>query len=282
MRTPRVLAVLFSLAAAASPLRGGEVVVFAAASLTDALKEIAPAYERVSGDRLVLNLGASSMLARQIREGAPADAFLSADEAQMDGLEKAGLLVPGSRRALLSNTLVIVVATEGGAKIASPGDLKSVRTLALAEPKAVPAGVYAKQYLARLGLWDALAAKVIPTENVRACLAAVESGNADAGIVYRTDALISERVRIAFGVPVEEGPRISYPVAIVKESAHAAAAKRLVAFLASDRARQVFEKFGFLVARERVLRGASSEPRTRTGRKPEGPVLPSAGSRRFS
>lgn len=241
-------AVLLALGISRSA-RGEEVVVFAAASLTDALKEMAPAYEKASGNRLVFNLGASSMLARQIREGAPADVFLSADEAQMDGLEKAGLLVPGSRRSLLSNTLVIVVASEGGPKIASPKDLQSVKTLALAEPKIVPAGVYAKQYLETLGLWDALAAKVVPTENVRACLAAVESGNADAGIVYRTDALISKKVRIAFDVPVEEGPRISYPVAIVKDSPHATAARRLAGYIASDPAREVFVRYGFIVPR---------------------------------
>ena len=223
------------------------ILVFAAASLTDALKDIAATYEKGTGDKLVFNLGASSMLARQIREGAPADVFLSADEAQMDGLERAGLLVQGSRRSLLSNTLVFVVASDGGPKIASPEDLKSVKTLALAEPKIVPAGVYAKQYLEKLGLWDALAARVIPTENVRACLAAVESGNADAGIVYRTDALISKKVRIAWNVPAEEGPRISYPVAIVKGTPQEAAARRFLEHLRSRAAREVFTRHGFLL-----------------------------------
>jgi molybdate transport system substrate-binding protein len=229
------------------PLRAADVHVFAAASLTDALKEMAPAYEKASGDKLVFNLGASSMLARLIREGAPADVFLSADEAQMDGLEKAGLLVPGSRRALLSNTLVVVVASDGGAKIASPRDLLSTRSLALAEPKSVPAGVYAKQVLVKMGLWDALAARVIPTENVRACLAAVEAGNADAGIVYATDALLSRKVRVAWSVPAADGPDISYPVAIPRDAPHADAARRFTAYLASAPARAVFVRNGFLV-----------------------------------
>ncbi len=229
-----------------SHLLAEEVVVFAAVSLTDALRDVADSYEKGSGDKLVFNLGASSMLARQIREGAPADLFVSADEAQMDGLEKAGLVLPGSRRSLLSNALVIVVSSEGGPKIAHPRDLLSVRTLALAEPKIVPAGVYAKAYLEKLGLWDALASRVVPTENVRACLAAVDAGNADAGIVYRTDALISKKVRVAWAVPAEEGPRISYPVAIVKDGAHPEAAKRFAAYLASEPAREVFVKYGFL------------------------------------
>ena len=124
-----------------------------------------------------------------------------------------------------------------------------MKTLALAEPKIVPAGVYAKEYLEELGLWEALAARVVPTENVRACLAAVEAGNADAGVVYRTDALISRKVRVAFAVPVEDGPRISYPVAIVKDAAHPDGAKRLAAFLSSPAARDVFVRFGFLAAR---------------------------------
>ncbi len=247
MRRPGAFACVLALAL---PLRAEDVNVFAAASLTDALKEIAPAYAKTSGDKLAFNLGASSMLARLIREGAPADLFFSADEAQMDGLERAGLLLPGTRRPLLSNTLVVVVASEGGPKIASPRDLASVHALALAEPKSVPAGVYAKQYLAKLGLWGALSARVIPTENVRACLAAVEAGNADAGIVYRTDALISKKVRIAWSVPAAEGPDISYPVAIPRDAPHAAAAKRFAVYLESEPARAIFVRYGFLVRGE--------------------------------
>jgi molybdate transport system substrate-binding protein len=233
--------------ALAPPLRAADVNVFAAASLTDALKEIAPAYEKTSGDKLVFNLGASSMLARLIREGAPADLFFSADEAQMDGLDKAGLLAPGTRQPILSNSLVVVVATDGGPRIASPRDLASIRALALAEPKSVPAGVYAKQVLEKLGLWDALVSRVIPTENVRACLAAVEAGNADAGIVYRTDALISKKVRIAWSVPAADGPDISYPLAIPKDAPNTEAAKRFASYLASEPARAIFVRYGFLV-----------------------------------
>jgi len=241
------IAAFACLLAFSAPVLAEDVNVFAAVSLTDALKEMAPAYEKVTGDRLVFNLGGSNMLARLIREGAPADVFLSADDAQMDGLEKAGLLVPGSRHALLSNTLVIVVASEGGAKVASPRDLLSLRSLALAEPKSVPAGVYAKQVLEKLGLWEALAPRVIPTENVRACLAAVEAGNADAGFVYRTDALISKKVRIAWTVPAADSPDISYPVAVLKDAPHAEAAKRFAAYLASGPARAAFVRYGFVV-----------------------------------
>src|SRR6185436_13035778 len=122
--------------------------VFAAASLTDSLKEIATAYEKQSRDKVAFNFGASSTLARQIEEGAPADIFFSADEAKMDGLEKKGLIVKESRKSRLSNSLVIVVASEKGAAIHSPKDLatEKVKRLALAETKTVPAGIYAREY----------------------------------------------------------------------------------------------------------------------------------------
>jgi molybdate transport system substrate-binding protein len=231
----------------ATPAHAADLTVFAAASLTDALEEIGTAYEKAGGGKVALNLGASSTLARQIEEGAPADLFLSADEAKMDALEKRGLILAGTRRSVLSNTLVIVVPADSGSKIATPKDLAAVRTLALAEPQSVPAGIYAREYLTRLGLWDKVAGKVVPTENVRAALAAVEAGNADAAIVYKTDAGISKKVKVAYEVPLAEGPKISYPFAVVAESKQKAAAKRFLAYLESKPALAVFRKHGFLV-----------------------------------
>jgi len=226
-----------------------EVTVFAAASLTDSLKEIAAAYEKQSGDKVVFNFGASSFLARQIEEGAPADIFFSADEAKMDGLEQKGLIFKETRKSRLSNSLVIVVASEKGASIASPKDLAtdSIKRLALAEPKTVPAGIYAKEYLQKQKLWPAVEAKVVPTENVRAALSAVEAGNAEVGIVYKTDAAISKKVKIAYQVPANDSPAISYPMALVKETEEPEAAKRFLKHLDSDEAGRVFEKFGFIV-----------------------------------
>ena len=225
------------------------VLVFAAASLTDALKEIAASWEIAGGESVVFNFAASSLLARQIREGAPADVFLSADEAQMDGLERAGLVVPGTRRSVLSNTLVAVVPKDSALRIASARDLAGpgVERLALAEPTSVPAGVYSKKFFERVGIWDALAPKVVPTENARATLAAVESGNVDAGIVYRTDAAISKHVRIAFEIPAAMGPAISYPFALVKGAPRETEARRFLAYLGSPAARAVFVRYGFLV-----------------------------------
>jgi molybdate transport system substrate-binding protein len=232
-------------------LRAADLQVFAAASLTDALQEIAAAYQTVNRDTVSLNFGASSTLARQIQEGAPADLFLSADEEKMDGLEKRGLLLAGTRRSLLSNTLVVVVPADSNLKITAPADLANskIRILALAEPQSVPAGIYAKQYLKSQKLWDKVIDRVVPSENVRAALAAVEAGNADAGIVYKTDAGISKKVKIAYEVPRAEGPKISYPFAVLKASRQADAARRFLAFLESPPALAVFQRYGFLLNR---------------------------------
>ncbi len=234
----------------AGTLRAAELNVFAAASLSDALREIALRYEATTGDRLRFNFASSSLLARQIREGAPADLFFSADELKMDELASAGLIVAETRRVMLSNSLVIIVAAEGGAAVSQPADLKgsSVRRLALGETNTVPAGIYAREYLLSAGLWEAVAPKVVALENVRAALAAVESGNADAGIVYKTDALTSKKVRIAHAVPAGEGPRISYPLAVVRDTRKRDAALRFAAYLASTEAMAVFRGFGFLPA----------------------------------
>jgi molybdate transport system substrate-binding protein len=223
--------------------------VSAAASLTDVLQELAPLYEKQSGDAILFNFGASSLLARQIEEGAPADLFLSADELKMDQLQQRRLIVAASRRSILSNTLAIIVPKESRIKIASAADLAgdSVRNIAIAEPQTVPAGIYAKEYLRKLRLWQRLVFKVVPTDNVRGALAAVESGNADAGIVYKTDALISRLVRIAYEVPAADGPDISYPAAVVADSKQPAAAQHLLDFLQSPPAQSLFRKYGFLI-----------------------------------
>lgn len=246
------------LALGAGPAgRGGEpagnrhatVIVFAAASLTDCLKEIAGRYEKRTGDKIVLNLAASSTLAVQIRAGARADIFFSADEARMQALEDGGLIAKGTRRSRLSNSLVIIVAAEGGAEVNSPRDLAGprIKRLALGNPQAVPAGVYAREYLQGLKLWSALEPKVVPMGSVRAALAAVEAGNVDAGIVYKTDAAISRKVRIACEVPRQEGPRISYPVALLADAPQPQAARRFLEHLGSAAAEAVFRKFGFIV-----------------------------------
>ena len=237
------------IASATTMLNAATINVFAAASLSDSLREIGATYEKQSGHKVVFNLGASSLLARQIEEGAPADIFFSADEAKMDGLERKGLIAKKTRKSRLSNSLVIVVASEQGALIDKPSDLATtkVKRLALAETRTVPAGIYAKEFLQKQNLWASVEAKVVPTENVRAALSAVEAGNAEAGIVYKTDAAISRRVKVAYEVPSKDSPAISYPVALVKESKQAGAAKSFLEHLDSDASDRVFARFGFIV-----------------------------------
>jgi molybdate transport system substrate-binding protein len=239
---------IFALALAFQPVAAEEVSVFAAASLANALEEIGKSYQTQSGNSVIYNFAGSNILARQIQEGAPGDIFFSADEAKMDALDRSGLLAAGSRRNFLSNTLVIVVPTENRTAHFTPRDLAKpeIKRLALADPHAVPAGIYAKEYLEKLGLWQSLESKVVPTENVRAALAAVESGNVDAGIVYKTDAIISKGVRVAFEVSRSEGPKIVYPVALLKNAPNAVAGQTFLDYLKSQDGLKVFAKFGFL------------------------------------
>jgi molybdate transport system substrate-binding protein len=254
-----VKALLLALLSLLSVPRTGstdDVTVFAAASLAEALEEAARGYEQASGNKVVLNVGGSNDLARQIVAGAAADLFFSADRAQMDMVENAGLVRRADRVELLSNLLVVLVPAAAATRIASPSDLTQLRRIAVADPEAVPAGVYARTYLESLGLWAALRPRVIPTLNVRAALAAVESGNVDAGIVYRTDAALSRRVRVAFTVPREHGPNIAYVLAPLASSRKPATVE-LARRLAGPEARAVFEKHGFVVIEPG---GAASHP----------------------
>jgi molybdate transport system substrate-binding protein len=232
----------------ALPMSAVEVRVFAAASLTDVLKEVARAYEKESGDKVVFNFAASNFLARQIEAGAPADIFFSADEAQMDLLEKKNLVATETRRNRLSNSLAIVVAADSAIAIGAARDLAKleIKRIALADPAGVPAGIYAKQFLERQNLWSPLEKKIVPTENVRGALAAVESGNVEAAIVYRTDVAVSKKTKIAFEIPCSETPAIHYPVAILKDSTQSAAAKKFLDYLFSSAATALFQRYGFM------------------------------------
>lgn len=216
-------------------------VVLAASSLQEAMTDAAEAWEARGHPQPALSFAASSALARQVEQGAPADIFVSADEAWMDDLESKGLLRAGSRGDLLGNRLV-QIAPKGAAPVAL-ADLGDGR-LALADPEAVPAGRYAKAALETLGLWDGLEDNVVPAENVRAALALVERGEAPLGIVYATDALASDKVEVVERLPAGSHPPIRYPVAILAAST-SPDAQDLRAFLASGEARAIFERRGF-------------------------------------
>lgn len=226
-----------------------EILVSAAASLNNVLTELGTNFQAQTGIQVEFNFDASSTLARQIEAGAPADIFFSADETQMDKLAKQNLIDPSTRVSRLGNSLVVVEPKDSTLQISSASDLTNadVKQIALADPRAVPAGIYAKAWLTKLQLWAAIEPKVVPAENVRAALAAVASGNADAGIVYKTDAAISKKVKVVYEVPVAEGPKISYPMALIKDSAQPDAAKKFLAYLSSEEAGQVFLRYGFLL-----------------------------------
>ena len=244
-----LMAAVFVLASARTPAQAAEILVAAAASLTDVMKEIGGAYETRSKNTVKFNFGPSSGLARQIEEGAPVDIFFSADLPQMDSLDKNGRLEPGTRKNLLSNQLVIIVPAESKLAISSPKDLlkADVKKIALAEPSSVPVGVYSSKYLTDEGLWDQVKPKVVPVQDVRATLAAVESGNVEAGFVYKTDAAVSKKVKIVYEVPIDKGPKIIYPVAIVKESKRKDAARDFMNYVQSSAAKDAFKKYGFVV-----------------------------------
>jgi molybdate transport system substrate-binding protein len=238
-----------------------EVMVFAAASLTDSLRQTAAIYQKQSEDRIAFNFAGSGPLARQIEEGAPADIFFSADETAVDVLGKRGLLVPGTRVNRLSNTLAMVTTPEETG-VRTPSDLTNamVRRIALGEVRTVPAGAYARTYLQAQGIWPSIEKKIVPCDNVRAVLAAVASGNVDAGFVYRTDVALSKEVKVAFLVPAKEGPQITYPMALVKGGRHPEAARKFLEFLSSPAAGDIFRRAGFILL-EAPQRGEEPRPR---------------------
>ncbi|BCU77603.1 molybdate ABC transporter substrate-binding protein [Luteolibacter sp. LG18] len=241
---PRLLALGLLLTAPFA--RGGELRVAAAASLAESITEIGKLYqESHPGTTVTPVFAGSNVLARQIESGAPVDVFISADEKTMDGLVKADHIAKEAVVPLLSNALVVVIPTDSTKTIQSGADLAKLDRLSIADPAAVPAGVYAKTWLTKLNLWEQVQPKTVGAENVRGALAAVEAGNADAAIVYRTDAAISQKVKIAFTVPSNETPAIIYPAAVCKESHDAAEAKQFIAFLQSEKASEVFKKRGF-------------------------------------
>ncbi len=234
------LAALMALPGAA---RAGELTVFAAASLKTALDEIAPLWQAES---VLISYGGSSALARQILAGAPADIYISANVGWMDAVETAGLVQPETRRALLGNRLVMVgaapgpVALEAGAIMARLSD----GPLAMALVDAVPAGIYGKQALGALDLWETVAADVAEAANVRAALALVALGEAPLGVVYASDAVAEPRVHVVAEFPEGSHAPITYPAAAISEAEDAGA---FLAFLAGPEARAVFEANGFKV-----------------------------------
>ena len=244
------MAALLSLSTArarAADASGG-VLVFAAASLANVLGDIDRAFTARSGIGVTSSLAASSTLAKQIEAGAPADVYFSADLQWMDYLQERGLLRAGSRRDLLGNSLVLVAPAGSSLRVSiGPGlDLSRLLGgghLAVADPDSVPAGIYARQALQKLGSWNGVASRLVRAENVRAALEYVARGDAPLGIVYRTDAFVEKRVQVVGVFPAASHPPIVYPVALTRAAGPRAA--RYLTFLGSAEARAIFRKWAF-------------------------------------
>lgn len=229
-----------------------EMTVFAAASLTDAMKDVSALWVRAGHPALRMSFGSSSTMARQIEQGAPANLFASADEKWMDYLAEKALIVAGTRKDLLGNDLVLVVPADHAQHISIGPDLDlsgllgPTGRLAVGDPAHVPVGIYAEQALKRLGLWDSVSARLARTDDVRSGLLLVERGEAPAGIVYATDAAVSKGVIVAGIFPDSSHDPVSYPFALLK-SGDTADARALLGFLAGPQARAVFMRRGFKV-----------------------------------
>jgi len=221
----------------------------AASSLQDALGEVEATYKQSHANvDFSNNFASSNTLARQIDQGAPADVFLSAAAKPMDQLEQKGLLAAGTRRDLLRNSLVLIAPRDSQLRDFQGLTDRSIREIALGDPASVPAGQYGRQTLVSLGLWERLNAKLVLGKDVRQVLSYVETGNADAGLVYATDALASTKVRVVALAPESSHEPIVYPVAVVKASHSDEAARRFVESLASPVAQAIFKKHGFAMA----------------------------------
>lgn len=230
-----------------TPQSGASITVSAAISLKDALDEMGKAYERSHpGFRITFNYAGSGTLQHQIEQGAPVDIFVSAGERQMDALQSEGLIIAETRRNLATNKLVLIVPSDSH-DVQNFQDLarSSVKIIALGEPTTVPAGFYGRQTLEKLGLLAAVQKKFVYGKDVRQVLVFVETGNADAGLVYQTDARISSRVRVAAVAPDSSHDPIVYPAAVVKTTKRPDAAQAFLNFMVSPPARLVFEKYGF-------------------------------------
>ena len=237
----------------AAPQRSESITVSAAISLKDALDELGPIFQVQqhrknggNGTAVTYNYGGSGTLARQIEQGAPVDVFFSAAEKQMDELEAQNLIVADTRHDLVGNALVLIAPVQSTA-LHNFQDLTGsvVKTIALGETSTVPAGMYARQTLEHLGLFAALEKKVVYAKDVRAVLTYVETGNADAGLVYQTDANTSPKVRVVAIAPADSHDPILYPAAVLRDSKNKPAARAFVDFLQGPDARAVFQKYGF-------------------------------------
>ena len=228
---------------------GEELVIFGAMSLTDALTEVSQRFGEVRNVKVYCNFAGSSTLQRQIEKGAPAAVFISASPKQMDALQQNRLLHQDSRRTILHNRLVLIAPVDSSLSMVDVGMLAqdSIRRIAIGEPNSVPAGIYGREALTHLGLWDAVQPKLIPSADVRSTLAYVESGEVDLGIVYQTDARLSKKVKVIYQFPDSSHSPIVYPAAVLRDTGSKVLAQAFLDYLQTAEAAAIFEKYGFSV-----------------------------------
>jgi len=225
-----------------------ELTISAAASLQDAAAELKTIYEKQHPNvTITYNLAASGTLQKQIEEGAPSDLFISAGKSQMDALAQKGLLIDSTRKDLLGNELVLIAGKDSTLAGFDGLISESVKKISIGTPETVPAGQYAKETLTALKLWDQLQPKMVLAKDVRQVLTYVETGNVDAGLVYRTDAATSTNIKIIAAAPANSNKPIVYPMALIKSTKNQKEAEAFAAFLTTDEAVKVFEKYGFKV-----------------------------------
>lgn len=229
----------------------GELTVYAAKSMSDCLDEVIANYNKAGNENVKIstNYASSGDLQSQIENGAPCDIFLSAAQKQMDALCEEGLIAEETRTDLLTNEAVLVVPAESNT-VTSFDSLAAdtVTKVAIGNPDSVPAGQYAQEILTTLGIWDAVSPKAVLGSDVRQVLAWCETGEADAGIVYATDAAITDTVKVVCAAPQDSCEPVIYPIALTKDGAENAAAKDFLAFLQTEDAAETFEAYGFGIA----------------------------------
>lgn len=234
----------------ASGTAKGEIIVSAAASLTDAMNELIGMYKKIEPNlKVTPTYGSSGALQKQIEQGAPVDVFISAAPKQMNALEQLGLLSPNTRKDLLLNQVVLIIPKDSKSGITQFADLAGpqVKQIALGEPGSVPVGQYSEEIFTALGILDAVKAKVVYAKDVRQVLTYVEIGEVDAGVVYATDAAVSSKIRILQSAPAGTHSPIVYPAALIKSSAQSKAAGDFLQWLSTPGASDVFKKYGFSI-----------------------------------
>jgi molybdate transport system substrate-binding protein len=245
-----ILVLLLISACSKTESKSVELTISSAASLHEALTEIKGQFEKEHKEiTLLINIGSSGALKQQILQGAPADLFLSAAQDHFKELTQVGLIEESKQVELLSNQLVLITNNDNPKSLTDLADLKlnSINKIAIGIPESVPAGMYAKQTLQNLALWDIVEPKLVQTKDVRQVLTYVETGNVDAGLVYLTDAKASRRIKIVAAINEQNHDPIIYPAGIIKSSEHQKEALLFFNYLQSETAKSIFKKFGFTV-----------------------------------